>query len=90
MTGVPDNTEALVLSFKWIDFLLHRIKRERLQQLMSYYQELGWISENAKSSLLTIARGTLQDVGSFTMEESVCENSHGQDLIFELELMSIG
>lgn len=84
MREIPPNTEALVLSFKWIDFLLHRIKRERLQQLMGYYQELGWIGDRAKTSLLTMARGTLQDVGSFQLEEDVHGGTGTQDdLVFQ-------
>ncbi|OYT46631.1 hypothetical protein B6U90_00635 [Thermoplasmatales archaeon ex4484_6] len=66
---LPSNMHSMIVVFRWIDFLLHRVKRDRLLQLMNYYHEIGWIGEEARSRIMKIARGTLQDVGSYDLEE---------------------
>jgi len=76
LAELPSDLEAMVTVFKWIDYLLHRVKRERLMQLMSYYEEIGWIGPRAKEQLLNIARGTLQDTTSFTEEGEVLEGAN--------------
>lgn len=67
---LPCDTEAMITTFRWVDFLLHRVKRERLAQLMTYYEEIGWIGSGAKSQVISIARGTIQDVASYESEEN--------------------
>lgn len=68
LEDLPCDMESMITTFRWIDFLLHRVKRERMAQLMSYYQEIGWIGSKAKAQILSIARGTVQDAGSFEDE----------------------
>lgn len=65
MDEMPGDFEAIVSTFNWIDFLLHRVRREKLANLMNYYEEIGWISRKAKSQILSIARGTVQDTSNF-------------------------
>jgi flagellar protein FlaD len=84
LTEIPNDLEAMVTTFKWVDFLLHRVKRERLIQLMSYYEEIGWIGPKAKGQLLDIARGTLQDVNTFSEPaEEMLEGGYKEPLEYQ-------
>jgi flagellar protein FlaD len=78
LDDLPCDMESMITTFRWIDFLLHRVKRERLAQLMSYYQEIGWIGPRVKAQVLSIARGTVQDANSFESEgEAFAEAGQG-------------
>jgi flagellar protein FlaD len=71
LDDLPCDMESMITTFRWIDFLLHRVKRERLAQLMNYYQEIGWIGPRAKAQVISIARGTVQDANTFENEGEV-------------------
>jgi archaellum component FlaD/FlaE len=74
LADVPDDTAATVHLLRWIDYLLHRVKRERIMQLMCYYEEIGWIGPRAKEKILGMTRGILQDASSFAPGEEFLED----------------
>jgi flagellar protein FlaD len=76
LDAIPGDMQATITVFRWLDFLLHRVKRERLLPLMNYYHDIGWIGEKARKQLMTMARGTLQDVESFSLEEDELGSSN--------------
>jgi archaellum component FlaD/FlaE len=43
---------------RWLTFLLHRMEREGIPQLFSYYQRIGWIGKDVEGKLSQIAEGT--------------------------------
>jgi len=53
-----ENTPAnVVLLLNWIEFLMERVGRNNLADALDYYVEIGWISEQVASTMLSYARG---------------------------------
>ena len=61
LTEIPRNARALMLTLKWVDFILKKIPRKRVSDLLRLYTGLGWISEFARYQLMGYFRGSLPD-----------------------------
>ncbi|RLG20684.1 hypothetical protein DRN72_04810 [Methanosarcinales archaeon] len=47
----------VVVLLKWLEFLMERVGRNNLIEVLDFYVEIGWISEEVASTLLSYARG---------------------------------
>jgi flagellar protein FlaD len=79
-------TRALVM--RWIEFLFERLKRNRISPVLEYYHEIGWISEEVKTQIMSYARGEHQDVTSYEPEDHLMD-SPGGDGLLQKEFKSI-
>jgi len=59
---------TIVLLMRWVEFLFERVKRDKIPVLLGYYQDIGWISPEAKSDIMAYARGEVQDVNAYEPE----------------------
>lgn len=48
---------TLRLCLEWVEFLMEMVGRNNLPEVLEYYVELGWISEEVEHELLSLARG---------------------------------
>ncbi len=63
---IPENNQlAHVIILRWLEFLLQRVKRERMPPLLDYYIDINWISEEVKDRLLTFMRGEIPDIMAY-------------------------
>jgi archaellum component FlaD/FlaE len=46
-----------VIILEWMDFLLSKTNLEGVLDALSYYVDLGWISDDVKNGILTYTRG---------------------------------
>jgi len=75
-------TQILVL--RWLEFLLQRVPRKHLPDILTYYRDIGWISDEVRVKLLTYARGEDQNIERFlSLHESVDDQLPGDTDIFE-------
>ncbi|WP_263854004.1 FlaD/FlaE family flagellar protein [Methanohalophilus profundi] len=42
---------------EWLEYLMELVGRNNLQDILAYYEELGWISEDVRLDLLRYAEG---------------------------------
>jgi len=56
---------TVVLVLRWVEFLLERVKREKLARLLDYYVDIGWISPKVKSHVMVYARGEVQEATAY-------------------------
>ena len=54
---LPQNQESILISFKWIEFMLSKVGHAELEDLLDYYVDLGWISEDVLMEILKISSG---------------------------------
>lgn len=71
---IPHDYLTLVLVMRWIEFLFERVTRERMSLVLDYYVDVGWISEDVKSEIMSYARGEMQDVTKYMGQEEVRED----------------
>jgi len=62
LEALPKDYLSVVLVLRWIEFLLERVVRDKISLVLDYYKDIGWISENVKSTVMSYARGENQDV----------------------------
>lgn len=52
-----DPLERRMLMMEWVKFLIERVGRVRLLDLLEYYEELGWLDEPEKETIMKVAVG---------------------------------
>jgi flagellar protein FlaD len=70
---IPHDYLTLVLVMRWIEFLFERVTRDKISLVLDYYVDVGWISEDVKSEIMSYARGEMQDVTKYMGHEEVRE-----------------
>ncbi|MHC1592956.1 MAG: FlaD/FlaE family flagellar protein [Methermicoccaceae archaeon] len=57
LATIESTPSNVVLLLTWIEFLMERVGRNNLVDALDYYVEIGWISEEVASTMLSYARG---------------------------------
>lgn len=52
-----DTLERRMLVMEWVKFLIERVGRVRLLDLLEYYEELGWLDAETKETVMQVAVG---------------------------------
>ncbi len=86
LTKVPSNPESIIVLMKWLQYLVDKCGHAYLPEILDYYVDIGWISEDAKISLLDYSNGITEEVRSGeTIRKGVSNlpsKDHIQSLIF--------
>ena len=61
LTEVPNDPEGIVVLMKWLQFLIDKCNRSYLSEVLDYYVDIGWISEDAKISLIDYSSGITEE-----------------------------
>ena len=51
------NSSTMKLCMEWIEFLMELVGRNNLPEILSYYEELGWISDDIRLEVMRYAEG---------------------------------
>lgn len=54
---VPSDPESIIVLMKWLQYLLDKCGRDNLSNILDYYVDIGWISQDAKISLIDYSQG---------------------------------
>ena len=57
LKDVPNDPESIIVLMKWLQYLLDKCGRDNLSNILDYYVDIGWISEDAKISLIDYSQG---------------------------------
>ncbi|WP_440953521.1 FlaD/FlaE family flagellar protein [Methanococcoides sp. FTZ1] len=57
LNNLIKNSTNMKLCMEWLEFLMELVGRNHLEDILSYYEELGWISEDVKLELMLYAEG---------------------------------
>lgn len=82
LTHIRKDYLTLTLVMRWIEFLFERITRGKISLALDYYVEVGWISEDVKHEIMSIARGEMQDVTKYMAHEeaATAEETLGEEV----------
>lgn len=69
LSSIPHDFLTLVTVMRWIEFLFERVTRDKISLVLDYYVDVGWISEDVKSEIMSYARGEIQDVTKYLPSE---------------------
>lgn len=57
INNIVKNSTNIKLCMEWLEYLMELVGRNNLQEILAYYEELGWISEDVRLDLLRYAEG---------------------------------
>lgn len=57
LTKIPNDPESIVVLMKWLQYLIDKCGRDNLSNILDYYVDIGWISQDAKISLIEYSHG---------------------------------
>ncbi len=57
LSNIVKNSGNMKLCMEWLEFLMELVGRNNLPDILSYYEELGWITEKVRMELLHYADG---------------------------------
>ena len=57
LTYLEKNSSTMKLCMEWIEFLMELVGRNNLPDILSYYEELGWISDDVRLEVMRYAEG---------------------------------
>ncbi len=87
LAQIPNDPESIIVLMKWLQHLIDKCGRSYLPTILDYYVDIGWISEEAKISLIDYSHG-IADEGkkaADTVRKSVSDlpaRDHIQSLLF--------
>jgi len=54
---IPSNPESIIVLMNWLQYLVNRCGHDNLANVLDYYVDVDWISDDVKISLLEYATG---------------------------------
>ncbi len=57
LNDLGDDIRSAIIAEKWLGYLLQHMGHGELEKLLEHYEQIGWISENARRKLTKIAEG---------------------------------
>ncbi len=57
LSAIRKDPFSMAVLMRWIEFLLKKVGNERLSDVLDYYLDIGWISEEVVLQILTYAKG---------------------------------
>jgi len=57
LSRIPTDAKGIMLLLKWIEFLMERVGYDGLEDVLNYYVDINWISEDVLMAVLRYAKG---------------------------------
>jgi len=87
LDSIPSNPESIIVLMNWLQYLVNRCGHENLADVLDYYVEVDWITDDVKISLLEYATGITEgenakkDSGSDKQDNKKTSNLPSKDHI---------
>jgi len=85
LTEIPNNPESIIVLMKWLQYLIDKCGRSYLPEILDYYVDIGWISEDAKINLIDYSNGITDDKKRENIRPGLSDlpaRDHIQSLLF--------
>ncbi len=85
LIDVPSDPESVIVLMKWLQFLIDRCGRSHLPEILEYYVDIGWISDEAKIRLIDYSNGITEENKEGVSNKKISNlpsKDHIQSLIF--------
>jgi archaellum component FlaD/FlaE len=86
----PNDPENIVVIMKWLQYLVDRTGKNNLGNILGYYVDIGWISEDVRLDLINYSKGITEDPAQAgTHTPQLPTKDHLQSLLFIQKLKGI-
>jgi len=85
LTEIPNDPESVIIIMRWLQNLIDKCGHTNLSTILDYYIDIGWISQDAKLSLIDYSNGITEDNNKETRKKEVTDlpsKDHIQSLFF--------
>jgi len=93
LTEIPNDPESIIVLMRWLQYLIDKCGHSNLPTIFDYYIDIGWISPEAKLSLIDYSNGITEDNCNEEMIKreinDLPSKDHIQSLIFIQKLKGI-
>ena len=91
LEAIPNDPESIVIVMKWISYIVERIGKRSLPDVLGYYVDIGWISDDVRLDLLNYSKGIIEEIRPETQQTptSLPTKDHLQSLLFIQKLKGI-
>ncbi|UCF50340.1 MAG: hypothetical protein JSU91_02330 [Thermoplasmatales archaeon] len=93
LTEIPNNPESVIILMKWLQYLIDKCGRPNLTNILDYYVDIGWISEDAKMNIIDYSQGiTEKSKNEETTKKQITDlpsKDHIQSLIYIQKLKGL-
>jgi archaellum component FlaD/FlaE len=82
---IPNDPESIVVLMKWLQYLVDKCGHLNLPEILDYYVDIGWISDDAKSNIIDYSSGITDESKKGESGKSISNlpaKDHIQSLIF--------
>ena len=83
LTKVGDAPTCHIALLRWIEFMMDKVPRKEIPNLLSFYVKIGWISTGIKSETISVIRGMvgeeLEDRPSKAKKHKKAKGGKGKD-----------
>ena len=92
LTTIPTDPESIVVIMKWLQYLVDKCGHTHLSDVLDYYVDIGWLSEDAKINLIDYSQGINEEeknTETFKELSNLPARDHIQSLLFIQKLKGI-
>lgn len=87
---MPNDPESIVVIMKWLQYLVDKTGKNNLPDILGYYVDIGWISDNVRLDLIDYSKGLIEEPTPTTPRSSqLPTRDHLQSLLFIQKLKGI-
>jgi len=87
---IPNDPESIVVIMKWLQYLVDKTGKNNLPDILGYYVDIGWISDNVRLDLIDYSKGLIEEPTPSTPRSSqLPTRDHLQSLLFIQKLKGV-
>jgi archaellum component FlaD/FlaE len=87
---IPSDPESIVVIMKWLQYLVEKIGKSNLPDVLGYYVDIGWISDDVRLDLISYSKGiTGEPAQAGTQSSHLPTRDHLQSLLFIQKLKGL-
>ena len=90
LVQIPSDPESIVVTMKWLQYLVDKTGKSNLPDTLGYYVDIGWISEDVRLDLINYSKGiTEEPAQTDTRPPQLPTKDHLQSLLFIQKLKGL-
>ncbi len=85
LTVIPNDPENIVVLMKWLQYLVDKLGKHQLPDILGYYADIGWISDDVRFDIMNYSKGITNEITKKEIEKTSANLStkdHIQSLLF--------
>lgn len=85
LTMIPNDPENIVVLMKWLQYLVDKLGKNQLPDVLGYYADIGWISDDVRFDIINYSKGITNNNTKKETEKTssnLSTKDHIQSLLF--------